>query len=80
MVNVDAMKSENNESETDAAAESLGDESAYEDATDFKRRMRRGDETKGDPDDRDVAGDYSGGSNDADPARDQGLGRTDLPS
>jgi len=45
--------------EKDAEAEDLGKESAYEDTTEFKRRLRRGDETKGDPDERDIAGDYA---------------------
>lgn len=39
--------------------EKLGNESAYEDATEMKRRIRRGDESKGDADERDVAGDYA---------------------
>ena len=39
--------------------EKLGNESAYEDATDMIRRVRRGDESKGDADERDVAGDYA---------------------
>lgn len=38
------------------SAENLGDESSYEDETEIKRRLRRGDETAGDPDSRDVAG------------------------
>ena len=55
-------------------AEKLGNESAYEDATEMERRLRRGDESKGDADERDVAGDYSDEhAEDADPARDQGL-------
>jgi len=37
-------------------AEEIGEEAAYEDETETARRMRRGDETKGDPDERDVAG------------------------
>lgn len=37
-------------------AEEIGEQSAYEDETETARRMRRGDETKGDPDERDVAG------------------------
>lgn len=44
--------------DTDAKAEDLGEESAYEGPTEFKRRLRRGDESKGDPDERDIAGDY----------------------
>jgi hypothetical protein len=44
--------------EKDAEAEDLGKESAYEGTTEFKRRLRRGDESKGDPDERDIAGDY----------------------
>lgn len=38
------------------SAEKLGEESASEDATEIGRRLRRGDETRGDPDARDVAG------------------------
>ena len=61
--------------------EKLGKESAYEDATEMKRRIQRGDESKGDADDRDVAGDYTDDSpENTDPARDQGLGRRRVPS
>ena len=61
--------------------EKLGNESAYEDATDMKRRIRRGDESKGDADERDIAGDYADDSPDnTDPARDQGLARRRVPS
>ena len=38
------------------SAEDLGEESSYEDETEISRRLRRGDETEGDPDARDVAG------------------------
>ena len=38
------------------SAEDLGEESSYEDETEISRRLRRGDETAGDPDARDVAG------------------------
>lgn len=65
----------------DKDAEKLGRESAYEDATEMKRRIRRGDESKGDADDRDVAGDYAGEEPETtDTARDQGLGRRRVPS
>ena len=37
-------------------AEELGEQSSYDDGTDIARRMRRGDESKGDPDERDTAG------------------------
>lgn len=37
-------------------AEEIGEQSSYEDETETARRMRRGDETKGDPDERDIAG------------------------
>ena len=54
--------------------EKLGNESAYEDATEMKRRILRGDESKGDADERDVAGDYTDGPpENTDPASDQGL-------
>jgi hypothetical protein len=36
--------------------EELGEESAYEGVTEISSRLRRGDETAGDPDARDVAG------------------------
>ncbi|HKY43941.1 MAG TPA: hypothetical protein VJM50_12690 [Pyrinomonadaceae bacterium] len=65
----------------DEDAEKLGRESAYEDATEMKRRVRRGDESKGDADERDVAGDYSDEHPaTSDPARDQGLGGRHVPS
>jgi hypothetical protein len=68
-------------SEGDVDTNKLGEQSAYEDATEFKRRLRRGDESKGDPDERDVAGDYANkDSADADTASDQGLVRRDVPS
>jgi hypothetical protein len=38
------------------SAEELGEESSYEGTTEISRRMRRGDETAGDPNARDVAG------------------------
>jgi hypothetical protein len=37
-------------------AEELGEQSTYEDTTEISRRLRRGDETVGDPNARDVAG------------------------
>ena len=37
-------------------AKKIGEESSYEGETETARRMRRGDESKGDPDERDVAG------------------------
>jgi hypothetical protein len=37
-------------------AHEIGTASAYEDATEIAQRMRRGDETKGDPNDRDTVG------------------------
>ena len=36
--------------------EEIGEQSIYEGETDARRRIRRGDETEGDPDARDVAG------------------------
>lgn len=38
------------------SADELGEQSSYEGATEMSRRLRRGDETAGDPDERDVAG------------------------
>ena len=46
---------QNVELEGFTAAE-LGEASAYNDATEIAQQMRRGDETKGDPNDRDVVG------------------------
>ena len=37
-------------------AEELGEQSSYEKETEITRRVKRGDETLGDPDQRDVAG------------------------
>jgi hypothetical protein len=37
-------------------AEELGEQSSYEGKTEIARRLRRGDETVGDPNTRDVAG------------------------
>ena len=65
----------------DEDAETLGNESAYEDATEMKRRLRRGDESKGDADERDVAGDYSDKHpENTDTAADQGLKGRRVPS
>lgn len=62
-------------------AEKLGNESAYEDATEMKRRVSRGDESKGDADERDVAGDYAGDDPETtDTAHDQGLKGRVVPS
>ena len=61
--------------------EKLGNESAYEDATEMKRRILRGDESKGDADERDVAGDYADDPpENTDPASDQGLRGRRVPS
>jgi hypothetical protein len=38
------------------SAEELGEQSSYEGTTEIGRRLRRGDETAGDPNTRDVAG------------------------
>jgi hypothetical protein len=38
------------------SAQDLGEESSYEGTTEIDRRLRRGDESVGDPDERDVAG------------------------
>ncbi len=38
------------------SSKKLGEESASDDATEIGRRLRRGDENRGDPDVRDVAG------------------------
>ena len=67
-------------SDVEDDAEHLGEQSAYEGTTEFKQRLSRGDESKGDPDERDVAGDYAEDSSTADPASDQGLVRRDIPS
>jgi hypothetical protein len=65
----------------DEDAEKLGRESAYEDATEMSRRVRRGDESKGDADDRDIAGDYAGKDPETtDTAGDQGLKGRRVPS
>lgn len=37
-------------------ADELGEQSAYQDSTEFARQIVRGDESKGDPDKRDIAG------------------------
>ena len=45
-------------------AEDLGEASAYESTTEMAQMMRRGDESKGDPDNRDVVGATTAGDND----------------
>ncbi len=49
-------KSDANAGRDAVAADELGKASAYDDATVIAQQMRRGDETKGDPDERDVVG------------------------
>ena len=60
--------------------EQVGSKSAYDDETETQRRIQRGDESKGDPDERDEAGAYGGATETLDPARDQGLVRPHIPS
>jgi len=62
-----------NEGRTEETAEELANESAYDDETDFKRQLLRNDESKGDANDRDVAGDYRDQSSTGDVTFDQGL-------
>ena len=38
------------------SAEELGEQSSYEEETEITRRLKRGDETLSDPDERDLAG------------------------
>ncbi len=45
-------------------AEELGEASAYNDTTEIAQQMRRGDETKGDPNDRDIVGATTAANND----------------
>jgi len=45
-------------------AEELGEASAYNDTTEMAQQMRRGDETEGDPNDRDVVGATTAANND----------------
>ena len=42
--------------ESDWSADDLGEQSSYEGTTEIDQRLRRGDETAGDPNARDVAG------------------------
>lgn len=44
-------------------AEELGEASAYDSTTEIAQMMRRGDESKGDPNDRDVVGDTTAATN-----------------
>jgi hypothetical protein len=52
----DADKAAENPERAGLTADELGKQSSYDDATVMQSRMLRGDETKGDPDVRDVAG------------------------
>lgn len=45
-------------------AAELGEASAYNDSTEIAQQMRRGDETKGDPNDRDAVGDTTAANDD----------------
>ncbi|HVF88038.1 MAG TPA: hypothetical protein VM866_10630 [Pyrinomonadaceae bacterium] len=49
------MKSEKSETATPTADE-LGEQSAYQGPTEMQQQISRGDETKGDPNERDVVG------------------------
>ncbi len=49
------MKEENPQQDG-FTAEELGEASIYEDATQMAQQMRRGDESKGDPNERDITG------------------------
>ena len=71
-----ALSPEDRESEDPG----LGSQSPYDDAAETQRRVQRGDESKGDPNERDQAGDYAHDIATSDPARDQGLVRRDIPS
>jgi len=48
-------------------AEELGEASSYNDTTEIAQQMRRGDETKGDPNDRDVVGATTAANDDKKP-------------
>ena len=50
------MPDENAKTDEGLTAEELGEQSIYEGETEMQSRILRGDETKGDPDARDVAG------------------------
>ncbi|MDQ3684344.1 MAG: hypothetical protein M3430_01915 [Acidobacteriota bacterium] len=49
------MKSEKSETDNPSASE-LGEQSAYQGPTEMQQQISRGDETKGDPNARDVVG------------------------
>ena len=49
------------------SAAELGEESAYTDSTEMAKQMRRGDESEGDPDDRDVVGATTSANSDNQP-------------
>lgn len=48
-------------------AQELGEASAYNDTTEIAQQMRRGDETKGDPNERDAVGDTTAAIDDRKP-------------
>ncbi len=48
-------------------AEELGEASAYNDTTEIAQQMRRGDETEGDPNERDVVGATNAANDDKKP-------------
>ena len=48
-------------------AEELGEASAYNDSTEMAQQMRRGDETEGDPNERDVVGATNAANDDIKP-------------
>jgi len=60
-------------------AEELGEESAYDSTTEMAQMMRRGDETKGDPNDRDIVGATTAANNDNKPVPRHQSGADDLP-
>ena len=59
-------------------AEELGEASAYDNTTEMAQMMRRGDETEGDPNDRDVVGATTAANNDNKPVPRHQRGADDL--
>lgn len=52
----DEDKAPKNVSEDGYTAAEIGEESSYNDSTETSQQLRRGDESKGNPDERDVVG------------------------
>ncbi|MEP6924708.1 MAG: hypothetical protein ABI954_09605 [Pyrinomonadaceae bacterium] len=60
----DANKSGSETTRENFSAEEIAQQASYDDSTQIAQQMRRGDESKGDPDERDEVGTAAGNKSD----------------